>query len=334
MFRGKDDSGQWQGGPMYVIREGLGKKWYPLAIMFSIAGLLGATPIFQANQMVQVVQEIVVEPMQLNTSSFSFSFLMGTILAVLTGLVIIGGIRRIGAVASRLVPAMVLIYAICVLAILFLNYQQIIPTFSLILSEAFAPKAIAGGTLLSLLIEGAKRASFSNEAGVGTAPMMHGAAKTKEPIREGLVAMLGPSIDTLVVCTLTGLCILISGLWETGGENGIALTALAFENALGGIGHAGLTLCVIIFGFTTILGMAFYGRQCFVFLFGTKPAKYFDYWYVLIVLVGAISSLDVVVNIIFIGFGLMSIPTLISALILSPQVMRASKTYFRSLNDS
>jgi len=334
MYRGKDDEGNLQGGPMYVIREGLSKKWYPLAVMFCIAGLLGATPIFQANQMVEVVDQTVLQPLDISGESLHIRLIIGLVLAFLTGVVIIGGIKRIGAVASKLVPTMVVVYAICVLAILGINFDLIIPSFKLIFSEAFSPRAIAGGTLLSLVIEGAKRASFSNEAGIGTAPMMHGAAKTQQPIREGLVAMLGPSIDTLIVCTLTGLCIIISGLWEMGGENGIALTAQAFKDTLSTPGSIGLTLCVLVFGFTTILGMAFYGKQCFIFLTTTRWGQYFNYWYVAIVIVGAVASLKVVVNIIFIGFGLMSIPTLISAVLLAPKVMQASRSYFSSLNKS
>lgn len=334
MYRGKDDEGNLQGGPMYVIREGLGPKWKGLAIMFCVAGLLGATPIFQANQMVDVIGQVVLEPMDISVESGSVRLIIGLIVAFLTGLVIIGGIKRIGAVASKLVPAMVVIYTVCVLAILALNLDQVIPSFQLIFTEAFQPKAILGGSLLAILIEGAKRASFSNEAGVGTAPMMHGAAKTKEPVREGLVAMLGPAIDTLLVCTLTGICIIVSGLWQSGGADGIALTAQAFEESLATFGSVGIIICVLVFGFTTILGMAFYGKQCFTFLAGTKYSKYFNYWYVLIVIVGAVVSLDIVVNIIFIGFGLMAIPTIVSSVILAPKVMEASKRYFAQLKKS
>ncbi len=334
MYRGKDDEGNLQGGPMYVIREGLGPKWKGLAIMFCVAGLLGATPIFQANQMVDVIGQVVLEPMDISVESGAVRLIIGLIVAFLTGLVIIGGIKRIGAVASKLVPAMVVIYTVCVLAILALNLDQVIPSFRLIFTEAFQPKAILGGSLLAILIEGAKRASFSNEAGVGTAPMMHGAAKTKEPVREGLVAMLGPAIDTLLVCTLTGICIIVSGLWQSGGADGIALTAQAFEESLATFGSVGIIICVLVFGFTTILGMAFYGKQCFTFLAGTKYSKYFNYWYVFIVIVGAVVSLDIVVNIIFIGFGLMAIPTIVSSVILAPKVMEASKRYFGALKKS
>lgn len=334
MYRGKDADGNLQGGPMYVIREGLGKKWMPLAVMFCVAGFLGATPIFQANQMVDVIGQVVLMPMSISVEAYGVRLVIGVVMAFLAGLVIIGGIQRIGAVASRLVPAMVLIYSVCVISILFIHADQILGALSLVFQEAFQPRAIAGGTLLALIIEGGKRASFSNEAGIGTAPMMHGAAKTNEPVREGLVAMMGPAIDTLVVCTMTGLCILVTGLWKVGGSDGIALTAQAFEQSLGTMGSIGLVVSVLIFGFTTIFGMAFYGRQCFEFLAGTKYTHLFHYWYVLIIVVGAVVSLEVVVNVIFIGFGLMAIPTVTSAILLSPKVMQASKRYFSSLKNS
>lgn len=333
MYRGKDDAGNLQGGPMYVIREGLGKKWMPLAIVFCVAGLVGATPIFQANQMVDVIGQVILEPLEISGEGFTIRLIIGLVLAYLTGLVIIGGIKRIGHVASKLVPAMVVIYTICVLAILVINYDQILPSFGLIISEAISPRAIFGGAFLAIILEGAKRASFSNEAGVGTAPMMHGAAKTKEPVREGLVAMLGPAIDTLLVCTLTGIAIIVTGLWKVGSADGIKLTAQAFEQSLSSFGSIGIIFCVLVFGFTTILGMAFYGKQCFVFLAGTRYEKYFNYYYVAVVVVGAVATLDIVVNLVFIGFGIMAIPTITSAIILAPKVIEASKDYFSRLSD-
>jgi AGCS family alanine or glycine:cation symporter len=331
MFRGKDDRGEVQGGPMYVIMEGLGKSWKPLAVLFCVAGLIGATPVFQANQMVDVVGQVVLEPLSISIENQGVRLGIGVLLAVLTGLVIIGGIKRIGNVAAKLVPSMVLIYVVCVLAILLLNFNLILPSFASIFSEAFSPKAIAGGTLLGIILEGAKRASFSNEAGVGTAPMMHGAAKTKEPVREGLVAMLGPGIDTLIVCTLTGLCIIITGQWRIDGVDGISLTAQAFETHLSVFGSIGITIAVLVFGFTTILGSAFYAKQCFVFLTSTKYERYFNYYYVLVVIVGSVATLDIVVNLIFIGYGIMAIPTIISSVILAPKVMQASKDYFQRM---
>ena len=251
MYRGKDSEGELQGGPMYYIREGLGKNWMPLAIFFSVVGFFGATPVFQANQMVAVIRDTFLEPYGLAFQDRFFTDLtLGLILAVLVAAVILGGIKRIGNVAAKLVPAMVILYTVSVVFILVINYSEIIPSFLFIFEDAFSAKAALGGAFGMIVIEGAKRAAFSNEAGIGTAPMMHGAAKTKEPVREGLVAMLGPAIDTLLICTMTGLCIIITGVWQTGDNNGILLTANAFGQSLPVVGPFILLVCVVIFAIT------------------------------------------------------------------------------------
>lgn len=335
MYRGKDSNGDVQGGPMYVITEGLGKNWKPLALFFCIAGFFGATPVFQANQIVDVVGAIMLKPMGFSLDSNWTRFYIGIGIAIPSALVILGGIKRIGAVASKLVPFMVLLYTGCVVAILVINYDSLLPSFGMIFEQAFTLKGVGWGLFLALMIEGAKRAAFSNEAGVGTAPMMHGAAKTTEPVREGLVAMLGPAIDTLIVCTMTGLAILVTGLWKTDSSSAIdaiLLTAAAFGQGLGGFGTAALTLCVLVFTFTTIFSFAYYGRKCLSYLVGAKYGVLFDYWYVAIILIGSVASLDIVVNVIFIAYGLMAIPTMISSILLAPKVMEASKRYFDRFN--
>ena len=337
MYRGKDSNGDVQGGPMYVITEGLGKNWKPLAIFFCVEGFFGATPVFQANQIVDVVGAIILEPMGISLDSNWTRLYIGIGIAVPAALVILGGIKRIGAVASKLVPSMVLLYTGCVIVILAINYDSILPSFGMIFEQAFTLKGAGWGIFLALMIEGAKRAAFSNEAGVGTAPLMHGAAKTTEPVREGLVAMLGPAIDTLIVCTMTGLAILVTGLWQsdsTSAIDAILLTAAAFGQGLGGFGTAALTLCVLVFAFTTIFSFAYYGRKCLAYLIGVKYGVLFDYWYVAIILIGSVASLDIVVSVIFIAYGLMAIPTMISAIILAPKVMEASKRYFDAFNKS
>ncbi len=331
MYRGKDSAGELQGGPMYVIVEGLGKKWRPLAVFFSVACLIGATPVFQANQMVAALKDVVFIPNGIEPG-FGLELGIGIFIAVVVAMVIIGGIKRIGAVAARLVPSMVILYVASVLLILVFNASEIGPSLWLIVTDAFTAKAALGGAIGSLIIEGAKRAAFSNEAGIGTAPMMHGAAKTKEPVREGLVAMLGPAIDTLVICTMTGLCILITGVWKLQETNGITLTAQAFSQSLGVVGPYLLVISVVIFAITTIFGLAYYGRKSLSFLIGAKYGNYFNYWYVMLVLIGSVSTLDLVVNIVFIGYGLMAFPTVISALLLAPKALATAKTYFNSLS--
>lgn len=332
MYRGKDSQGDLQGGPMYVIREGMPKVWKPLAAFFCIAGLFGATPIFQANQIVQVTKDVVLRPLNLVGENELFTNIgIGLVITFFTALVIFGGIRRIADVASKLVPAMVVVYGLSVLTIMLINADAVFTNFLLIFEDAFTAQAVLGGAVGAVIIEGAKRAAFSNEAGIGTAPMMHGAAKTDEPIREGLVAMLGPVVDTLIVCTMTGLCILSTGVWQTGGSNGITLTAEAFESSIPFFGPYILFIPVLIFAFTTVFGMAYYGKKCFSYLFGAQHGHFFDYWYVAIIVIGSVWSLNGVVNLIFVMYGLMAIPTMVSAIYLSPKVLKEAKQYFEKL---
>ncbi|MEO0474201.1 MAG: amino acid carrier protein, partial [Bacteroidota bacterium] len=223
MYRGKDSAGDLQGGPMYVIMEGLGHKWRPLAVLFSVAGLIGCLPIFQANQLTQTIQDVVLLPAGIENSVISRT-LVGLGIAVVVGVVILGGIKRIGATAARMVPAMVVIYFLAVSYILLSNFSQIDDAFLLIFRDAFSGEAASGGLVGAVILAGTRRAAFSNEAGIGTAPMAHGAAKTTEPVREGMIAMLGPVIDTIVVCTLTVLAIIITGTWQTQEAEGISMT--------------------------------------------------------------------------------------------------------------
>lgn len=334
MYRGKDSQGDLQGGPMYVIREGMPKAWKPLAAFFCVAGLFGATPIFQANQIVQVTKDVVLKPMGwVGEHELMVNIGTGLVITFFTALVIFGGLKRIADVASKLVPAMVVVYGLSVLSIMIINADAVLVNFFLIFEDAFTAQAVLGGAVGAVIIEGAKRAAFSNEAGIGTAPMMHGAAKTDEPIREGLVAMLGPVIDTLVVCTMTGLCILSTGVWQTGGSDGITLTAQAFDNSIPVVGSYVLFVPVLIFAFTTVFGMAYYGKKCFSYLFGAEYGHLFNYWYVAIIVIGSVWSLNGVVNLIFVMYGLMAIPTMVSAIYLSPKVLKEAKRYFKTIQN-
>lgn len=331
LYRGPDSEGNIQGGPMYVIKEGMSKKWIGLAGFFCVAGFFGATPVFQANQMVAVFKNVILQPAGIQ-DSFMLNLTLGITLAVLVGIVILGGIKRIGNVASRLVPTMVLLFVGSVVVIMIMNIGEVIPSFLFIIEDAFSAKAALGGAVGAIIVEGAKRAAFSNEAGIGTAPMMHGAAKTQEPVREGLVAMLGPAIDTILVCTMTGLVIIITGVWNSGEADGILLTAKAFDMSLPGIGPYILMVCVMIFAITTVFGLAYYGQKCLSFLIGAKYGKYFHYWYIALVVVGSVASLNDVVNLVFVAYGLMAVPTMISAIVLAPQVMEAAKRYFNEVD--
>ena len=222
MYRGIDDKGQIQGGVMYFIEEGLGKNYKPLSLMFSISGLFGSLVFFQANQLSQIIRDFVYAPLSIfQNNIFIGNFFTGILVAMLVGIVIFGGIKRIAKVSSRMVPFMVGLYIFTAIIILFKNFGEIPGVFKIIFQNAFNGDAIAGGTLGSIIIIGVRRGLFSNEAGTGTETMAHGAAKTKEPVREGLVAMLGPFIDTILVCTITALIILTSGVWNSGFESSI-----------------------------------------------------------------------------------------------------------------
>ncbi len=330
MFRGKDSNGEIQGGPMYFITEGLGKNWKPLALFFSIMGLIGVSPLFQANQLTQMINDVILIPNNINTSLQS-NLIIGIIISVIVGIVVIGGIKRIGNVTGRLVPTMVVIYIITVLYIIFSNASQIIPAFQIIFKDAFTGQAVLGGSLGAVIITGVRRAAFSNEAGLGTAPMAHGAAKTNEPIREGLVAMLGPIIDTIIVCTMTALAIIITNTWIESSADGITLTVHVFENSIPIYGKYILAICVIFFSMSTMFAFPYYGVKCLGFVAGAKYGYLYNYVFVTVIIIGAISNLRVIIGLIDISFALMAFPTVISAVLLSPHVRRASKDYFDRL---
>ncbi|TYP77342.1 alanine/glycine:cation symporter family protein [Aquimarina intermedia] len=326
MYRSRDEKNIPLGGPMYVITAGLGSKWKPLAILFALAGLVGTLPAFTANQLTQTLVDVM-------GWTEGDKFYIGVTLAIIASFVILGGIKRIGAVASRLVPAMVALYFITVLTILIIQIEYVPEMFILIFKDAFSGEAVAGGALGYLIKTGIKRGSFSNEAGIGTAPMMHGTTKTKEPIREGLVAMTGPAIDTLVVCTLTALAILSTGVWKDGDENGITLTLKAFNSVLPyGIGDIILIIMILVFAFSTLFSYSYYGNLCLGFLTKPKYGKYYNYIYIPSIVVAAVVKIDFAINLIDSAFALMAIPTVISGLLLAPKVNQRAKAYFKSLN--
>ena len=334
MYRGHDSEGDIQGGTMYMVTEGLGKKWKPLAILFSIAGLFGALPIFQANQLTAILRDVVLIPNGLMTAEAPFmgNLITGIVILAIVSLVIFGGIKRIGKVASRMVPAMVVLYVGVILIILAIHIDVLPYYLKLIITDAFTAESAMGGALGSLIVVGFKRAAFSNEAGIGTATLAHGAAKTKEPVREGLVAMLGPAIDTLLVCTMTALAILVTDVWKTGDDNGIVLTVSAFQEALGIAGPSILVLCVSIFAFSSLFTYAYYGTKCLGFLIGAEKQHYYNYFYVGSIVLGAVTTITSVINLIDGMFALMAIPTVITALFLAPKVKSAAKDYFSRLD--
>lgn len=335
MYRGKDSEGRTQGGPMYFIMEGMGKRWKPLAVIFSIAGLVGALPVFNVNQLTQAINDILLRPQGIEVG-FTTNLIIGLVLVGITAIVILGGLNRISKTAAKLVPTMVLIYFVAVMAILFVNIEVVPSYFKLIFTDAFSADFFTGDTLLGgvvggLILLGIKRGAFSNEAGVGTAPMAHGAAKTAQPVREGLVAMLGPAIDTIVVCTLTALAILVTDVWKTSDANGVSLTASAFAKALSEPGKYVLLLCIAVFSISSLFSYSYYGTKCLSFLFGAQNKKYYNWVYILSILLGATTSLGMMINLIDGFFAIMAIPTMIATLYMAPRVMREAKKYFKGL---
>jgi AGCS family alanine or glycine:cation symporter len=332
MYRGTDSSGHVQGGPMYVIEEGMGKKWKFLSVIFCVAGVLGLLVIFQANQLTAVLRAVMLEPFGLD-QGMPTRWAIGLILMGLVATVILGGIQRIAKVASRLVPFMVTIYFISVLVILGKNLGQVPEMLWSILQDAFTGDAVLGGAVGQVIIIGARRAAFSNEAGIGTAPMVHGASKNSEPVREGLIAMLGPFIDTIVVCTLTALAIMVTGVWQTGEKDGVLLTLSAFEQGLPGIGKYLLMVSVLVFALSTMFTYSYYGHKCFNYLFGADKADFYNYFYLATLVGGAVTSLSVVMSFVDAMYAVMAFPTMISALYLSPKVREASRDYFQRMKD-
>jgi len=332
LFRGRDDKGDIQGGPMYFIEQGLGKRFKPLAVFFSFAGMFASFTFFQANQLVQIIRDFVYIPEGIFINNiFLGNAITGIIIALIVASVIFGGIQRIAKVASRLVPIMVGLYLFAALIILILNISLIPKIFANIFYDAFTGDAVAGGAIGTMIIMGVRRGLFSNEAGAGTEALAHGAAKTSEPVREGLVAMLGPFIDTIIVCTTTALVILISGLY-TNGTNGVTLTVMAFEQELGMFGRLILFIAVITFSLSTMFGYSYYGRKCASYLFGSRVKTYYNYIYIFVIVIASISTIDIAVNFVDSCYALMVIPTMIGTILLAPKVMIASKEYFSKID--
>jgi len=331
MYRGKDDQGEIQGGVMYYIEEGLGRSYRPLAMMFSISGLLGCIVFFQANQLSQIIRDYFYVPMQLfQDDPYMGNLMTGIIVASVVGTVIFGGIKRIAKVASRMVPTMVGLYIIAAILILMNNINDVPGILMLIMEDAFTGNAVSGGALGSMIIIGVRRGMFSNEAGTGTETMAHGAAKTTEPVREGLVAMLGPFIDTLVVCSITAIIILLSGVYVED-LNGVSMTAEAFKRELGIPGQIFLTIAVLNFALSTMFGYSYYGQKCASYVFGTRWKDVYNWFYVVMIVVASVASIDIAVNFVDSAYALMVIPTMTATFLLSPKVLAEAKRYFSSM---
>lgn len=333
MFRGVDSDGKLQGGPMFYITKGLGKKARPLALFFAVCGLFGFLGVFTANQFTETFMSVV-EPSDtlFDMSETNWKWVIGIVLAVITSFVIFGGLEKIAKVASAIVPFMVAVYLIAVIFVMVLNSSEILPSLKMIVTEAWNFKSLATGGFWGLVIIGVRRAMFSNEAGLGSAPMYHGQSKNDEPIREGLVAMLGPFIDTILVCTFTAVVIILSGAYLEEGS-GIVMTLSAFETTLFGWGDILLMVIVTAFALSTLFTYSYYGVKCLSFLTNAKIGKFYNWYFVIMIVFAAVASLELVKNLIDLSYALMVIPNMIAVLLLAPKVNIAAKEYFLKLKN-
>lgn len=323
-FREVDEEGNHAGGPMYYIRNGLGKKWAWLAAAFAFFGAFAAFGIGNTVQSNSVADGL--------NSAFGIpAWLTGLVMFVLVGAVVLGGVKRVGEVAGKLVPAMGIGYFVCGILVLLININEIPAAFALIIDSAFnghaATGGFAGAAIAQAIRFGVARGVFSNEAGLGSAAIAHAHAKTDNPVQQGMVAMLGTFIDTIIVCTITGLAIVSSGVWETG-VKGAPLTAAAFESSLPGFGEYIVAISLAVFAFTTILGWSVYGERCVEYLFGVKAIRPFRVIWVAVVPVGTVVGLDFVWLLADTFNALMALPNLIALLLLSPVVFKLTRDNF------
>ena len=330
MYRKKSEN-KFFGGPMYVIENGLGKQWKVLATVFCFFGLLGVSPIFQSNQIVEVFNSVILKNQFFFNNKFYSDLSLGLILAIIVSFVILGGISRIGKVASKIAPIMVLVYMITVFYLMIIHFDMIIPSFKLIFTDAFSANSVLGGSIASIILIGARRASFSNEAGIGTAPIIHASSQSENPIEEGLVSMIGPFVDTIIVCTLTALCILVTDSWTNFNYAGIELVAEAFNSSMPNFGPYILLFTTLTFAISTLFSLSFFGERCMAYLFGESNKIIYRYIYLCLIVIGSVSSLKFVISLIDLSYGIMAFPTIISALFLAPKVDKMSKKYFKNL---
>ncbi|HEM5463206.1 sodium:alanine symporter family protein [Streptococcus suis] len=325
-YRTKDANGQAAGGPMHYITLGMGQKWKPLAIFFAVSGvlvaLLGMGTFSQVNSI---------------ASSMSASFglapqLVSIVTAISIAFFIFGGIEKISDVSTKIVPFMAILYILASLIVLVVHWNELLPTLGLVLKSAFSPAAAVGGfvgaTVKEAIQRGIARGVFSNESGLGSAPIAAAAAKSDNPVEQGLISMTGTFIDTIIICTLTGLTILVTGQWSVEGLEGAPLTQAAFATVFGNTGSIALTISLVLFAFTTILGWSYYGERCIEFLFGTKSILPYRLAFIAMVALGGFLKLDLIWTIADIVNGLMALPNLIALLALSPVIIKETRQYF------
>ena len=328
-FRETDAAGKKVGGPMYYIKNGLGKRWKPLAFLFALFGALagfGLANTVQSN----TVSQVLLNNFQIPTVA------SGLVMALLVALVLLGGIQRIAQVAGKLVPLMAVIYLVSTLLILLMNLPEIPAALVFIVDSAFngtaATGGFAGATVMLALRMGVSRGIFSNESGLGSAPIAHAAAATNSPVRQGTIAMLGTFIDTLIICTMTGLVLIVTDVWNSDLQ-GAAMTLQVFDSSLP-FGGDILSLCIALFAFTTMLGWSYYGERCAQFLLGPKVVLPFRVLWVVGIFLGTQMSLGLVWKMSDALNGMMAIPNLIALLLLSPVVFKLTRQYYQQSADN
>jgi len=322
-YREVTPAGHYVGGPMYYIKNGLGKNWLWLGALFAIFGGLCGFGIGNMTQAHSIADSL--------HSAFNIpTYVSAIAMFVLLAIVVLGGVSRIGSVSGKLVPFMTVVYILVAIIVIFMNIDKVPGVFALIFHDAFTGTAAAGGfagsTVMIAMQKGVARGIFSNEAGLGSAAMAHATATTNDAVAMGYIGMLGPFIDTIIVCTMTGLAILCSGLWQ-GTVSGAPLTAAAFEATLPGIGSSLVAICLAMFAFSTILGWCVYSERCWIYLLGDKALKPFRFVFVCVVPVGAMLSLDLAWNIADVLNALMAVPNLIALLLLGPELFRMTHEY-------
>ena len=348
MYKGTDDRGKPQGGPMHIIEQGLGMRWSPLAKFFAIAGMFGTLCIMNANQLTEAFIATFSTPESVEGSGVltsvgaivglsnlnTYKLLFGCAIAIVVAAVILGGIRRIAHVASVMVPFMVGVYFLMVLYIIVTRAADVPAVFGSIFREAFNLKA-GLGALAGIAIIGARRAALVNDAGIGTASIMHGASQNRRPVREGLIAMLGPGIDSGLVCTLTALAILlcVPDVHSIEGVKGLEVAMTAFSRGIPG-GEYMLMFIVICFGLSSMFSYSFYGSSCARYLMGTRRSRWYVYFFILSLIVFAVVPLEAAVGMCDLFYALMAIPTMFTIIVLSGRVRRATRDYFCKLKTS
>lgn len=337
-FREKNRNGEWVGGPMYYIKNGLGKNWHWLAALFSVLGILtvfGTGNATQVNTITTAINSALLNYGLINGENVpTSSLIIGIVITLLVGLVLLGGIKRIGRVTERLVPFMALLYIILAMGVILLNIQHVPAVFAMIIEGAFRPSAVTGGIVGSMFLsmqKGVSRGIFSNEAGLGTGSIAHACADTKDPVHQGLFGIFEVFMDTIVICTMTALVILVSGIdVPYGTAAGAELTISGFTSTYGNWVSIFTAIAMCCFAFSTTLGWGLYGTRCIEFLFGPKSTKPFMIVYALVSIIGATLDLGLLWSIAETFNGLMAIPNLIALFLLSGTVVKLVKAYFKN----